>query len=247
MDWILLAQDREKWQALVNAVMNLQVSWNSGNYLTSWSVTTFSTRTLFHGNFDYDLLWAGFISSRSKRFDQSDTQNKTSVKSVPWQTAENSNGIEKGRRLLLFQSPSRSHFFTTSVPHSLVQQRSHLSLHSHSVTRSLNSRPRNTFTRFLHSFKSLSTTFSHSFTHFFTPSSTNTSTVTSSVSHSLEPFDQQPYYFIQSIVTHFAAPPLSSSSSCYLHSSTLNPFHHWWLPQCCRLSLDDVPRQSVLH
>ena len=25
MDWIKLAQDRDKWQALVNAVMNLQV------------------------------------------------------------------------------------------------------------------------------------------------------------------------------------------------------------------------------
>jgi hypothetical protein len=25
MDWIELAQDRERWQALVNAVMNLQV------------------------------------------------------------------------------------------------------------------------------------------------------------------------------------------------------------------------------
>jgi hypothetical protein len=26
MDWIQLAQDRDRWQALVNAVMNLQVS-----------------------------------------------------------------------------------------------------------------------------------------------------------------------------------------------------------------------------
>jgi hypothetical protein len=128
MDWILLAQDRERWQALVNAVTNLQVSWNSASYLTSWSVTTFLT--MFHGNFDYNLLWAGFIFSGSKRFDQSATQNKTSVKSVPWQTAENSNGIEKGRKLLLFQSPSRSHFFTTSVPHSLVQPRTHSSVPS---------------------------------------------------------------------------------------------------------------------
>ena len=26
IDWIKLAQDRDKWQALVNAVMNLQIS-----------------------------------------------------------------------------------------------------------------------------------------------------------------------------------------------------------------------------
>ena len=35
MDWIELAQDKEKWWALVNAVMNLQVPYNAGNYLTS--------------------------------------------------------------------------------------------------------------------------------------------------------------------------------------------------------------------
>ena len=217
MDWIRHAQEREMWQVLVNVVMNLQDSWNSGNYLTSWRVTTFSTRTLFHGDFDYNLLWEGFISSGCKRFDQSDTQNKTSVKSVPWETAENSSGIEKRRRLL-FQSLSRSHFFTTSVPHSLVQPRTHSSVHSqtHSVTRSLNSRPRNTFTRFLHSFSSLSNTFSHSLTHSVTPSSRNTFTVTSSFSHSLAPFDQPPYSFIHSIVTHFAASSTSSSSICII-------------------------------
>jgi exonuclease III len=35
MNWMDLAQDMNRWRALVNAVMNLHVPQNAGNFLTS--------------------------------------------------------------------------------------------------------------------------------------------------------------------------------------------------------------------
>jgi hypothetical protein len=49
MDWIDLAQDQDRWRAVVNTAMNLRVSQKAGNSLSRLERFSFSGRTLLHG------------------------------------------------------------------------------------------------------------------------------------------------------------------------------------------------------
>jgi hypothetical protein len=49
MDSIDLAQDRDKWMAFVNTVMNLQVPESVGKFLSSCASGGLSTRAQLHG------------------------------------------------------------------------------------------------------------------------------------------------------------------------------------------------------
>jgi hypothetical protein len=48
MEWIDMAQDRDQWRALVNAVMNLLVPYNFGKFLSSCTTGGFSIRVQLH-------------------------------------------------------------------------------------------------------------------------------------------------------------------------------------------------------
>jgi len=47
--WINLAEDRDKWRAVVDAVIDLRGAENAGNFSTSWGTVTLSRRTVLHG------------------------------------------------------------------------------------------------------------------------------------------------------------------------------------------------------
>jgi hypothetical protein len=44
MDWIDVAQDRDRWRVLVNTVLNLRVPYNAGKFLSGYIIGDFSSR-----------------------------------------------------------------------------------------------------------------------------------------------------------------------------------------------------------
>jgi hypothetical protein len=48
MDWIDVAQDRDRCRAVVNTVMNLRIPQNAGKFLSSCTVGGFSRRVQLH-------------------------------------------------------------------------------------------------------------------------------------------------------------------------------------------------------
>ena len=49
MDWIDVAQDRDRWRTVVTTVVNLRVPLNAENFLSSLGRFSFLGRTLHHG------------------------------------------------------------------------------------------------------------------------------------------------------------------------------------------------------
>jgi hypothetical protein len=62
-DWIGLAQDRDRWRALVSAMRNLRGPYNAGNFLTSCKPVSFSRGSLLHGVSKYKyntIMYSGY-------------------------------------------------------------------------------------------------------------------------------------------------------------------------------------------
>jgi hypothetical protein len=48
VDWIGMAQDRNRWRALVNSVLNLRVPWNSGKLSSGLTTGSLSSSAQLH-------------------------------------------------------------------------------------------------------------------------------------------------------------------------------------------------------
>jgi hypothetical protein len=48
VDWIALAQDRDKWRDLVNVIMNLRVPQNAGKLSSCYIIGSLSSSSQFH-------------------------------------------------------------------------------------------------------------------------------------------------------------------------------------------------------
>ena len=48
MDWLDLAEDKDKWGVVAKAAMNFRVPKNAGNFLTWRGNISFSRKTLFY-------------------------------------------------------------------------------------------------------------------------------------------------------------------------------------------------------
>jgi CRISPR/Cas system-associated protein Cas7 (RAMP superfamily) len=58
MEWIEMAQYRDRWRALVTAVMNLQIPYIAGKFFTSLEPVSFSRMTPIHKVLQNELYQA---------------------------------------------------------------------------------------------------------------------------------------------------------------------------------------------